>query len=303
MVEGLLTQPYVSVAEFREAPTWIDSQDLVPGGTSAQQDDELNNVLLRASAWADNYCELRLGAHLVTEQTRARPDRDGLLYLTPSNFPVRSVTALAWGANPQDMTALPSLSQTWVEDARGIVISLLPYSAHYIGSLQFGPVARPDAQLFIEFQYVAGYANTVLASSAAAAATSITVADPTGFAAPATGIVGTLAGSTARIWDAGNEEAVTVGAGYTAGNPTIPLTAPLLNAHSAGVVVSEFPPEIRQAIICHAVALLIREDVANDEPWAGTPFGPTARESKTGGKAGGLLNHACMLLEKYKRVR
>jgi hypothetical protein len=302
-VEGLLTQPYVSVAEFRTAPTWLDSQDLVPGGNQGAQDDELSNVLLRASAWADNYCELRLGAHTVVEQTRARPDRDGLLYLTPSNFPVRSVTALGYGCSPQDMTLLPSLSQTWVEDSRGIVISLLPFSAQFIGSLQFGPVPRPDAELFIQYSYVAGYANTTLASPATGGASSITVKDATGFMAPATGIIGTLAGSTARIWEPGVEEAVTVASGYTAGNTTIPLTSPLANAHTAGAVVSEFPAEVRQAIISYAVALLMREDVTGDEPWPGTPFGPSARMSKEGGKAGGLLEHAWSLLEKYKRVR
>lgn len=258
---------------------------------------------MRASGWADNYCELRLGAHTVTEQTRARPDRDGLLYLTPSNFPVRSVLALGYGSNFQEMQLLPSLTQTWVEDARGIVISLLPYSAQFIGSLQFGPVARPDSQLFIEYQYVAGYANTVLTSAVAAGGTSLNVLDPTGFVGPSTGIVGTLAGSTARIWEPGVEEAVTIASGYTAGNTTIPLASALTNPHAAGVTVSEFPAEVRQAIICHTVGLLLREDVTDDEPWPGTPFGPTARESERGGKAGGLLNHAMMLLEPYRRVR
>lgn len=295
----------MSVAEFQSAPTWIDSQDLVVGGDADAQTAELYNVLLRASAWADNYCELRLGAHTVTDQTRARPDRDGFLYLTPSNFPVRSVTALAWGCNPGEMQALSStqMSQTWVEDARGIVISLLPYSAQYVGSLQFGPVARPDSELFIQYQYVAGYANTTLTSAANAGTNTLTVADGTGFVAPSTGLVGTLAGSTARIWEPGVEEAVSVGAGYTAGSTTIPLAANLVNNHAIGAVVSEFPAEVRQAIICHAVALLIREDVTNDEPWAGTPFGPTARESSRGGKAGGLVNHAMMLLEPYRRIR
>lgn len=302
-VEGLLTQPYVSVAEFRSAPTWIDSQDLVPGGTSARQDAELANVLLRASAWADNYVEQRLGAHTVTEQTRVRPGRDGLMYLTPSNTPVRQVTALAYGSTPQNIESQSDLSGTWVEDSRGIVVSMIPYNATINSLLQFGPATRPDHELFVQYQYVAGYANTVLTGSVTAGSQSIAVADSTGFVPPSSGIVGPLPGSTARIWDPGFEEAVAVASGFTAGSLVIPLASPLANAHAAGAVVSEFPPEVRQAIICHAVALLIREDVAAEEPWSGTPFGPTARRSERGGKAGGLVDHAMMLLEPFRRIR
>ena len=40
-VEGILTQPYVTVAEFKTAPTWLDVDNLVPGGIPEQQDAEL----------------------------------------------------------------------------------------------------------------------------------------------------------------------------------------------------------------------------------------------------------------------
>lgn len=279
----------------------MDTQDLVPGGNQATQDAELTNVLLRSSAWADNHCQLRLGAHACTEFTRARPDRNGQLYLTPSDFPVRSVTGLAYGMTVPSMTALTDLSSTWVEDSRGIVISLLPGQAQ-LSSLQFGPTVRADAELFIEVAYVAGYCNTTLAAGATSGASSITVADPTGIAGPATGLLGPVAGTVARIWDPGLEEAITVTSSYTPGASSVPLKAPLANPHAAGVVVSEFPPEIRQAIICHAVAMLLREDATYDEPFPGS-VGPANRRAKKGGKAGGLLDHACMLLEPFKRIR
>jgi hypothetical protein len=300
-VEGLLTQPYVSVAEFRASPTWLDTDDLIPGGDQEQQDAEMFNVLLRASAWADNFVELRLGAHTCTEQTRARPDRDGLLYLTPSNIPVRSINALAWGCDFQNLQLLPSLEQTWVEDQRGIVVSLMPGTG-YLANLQFGPRPRSDAEMYVQYQYVAGYGNTVLAEAAEAGSSSITVLDGTGFTAPGTSLVGTMPGSIARIWDAGLEEAVAVSPTYMGGN-TIPLQSPLVNPHAPGVVVSEFPAEVRQAVICHAVALLMREDVGEEAPFPGTPFGPSARRSSEGGKAGGLVDHAMLLLEPFRRVR
>lgn len=292
----------MSVPEFRASPTWLDTDDLIPAGDQQQQDAELNNVLLRASAWADNFCELRLGAHTVTEQTRTRPDRDGLLYLTPSNVPVRTVTAIAFGTDFQNLTLLTNMTQTWVEDQRGIIVSMMPNNAQ-LGGLQFGRAPAPDAQVYVEYQYVAGYANTTLSAPVTGGASSLTVTDPTGFVPPTTSLVGTVQGSVARIWDPAFEEAVSVASSYVPGSTLVPTQNPLANAHAAGVQISEFPSEIRQAVICHAVALLMREDVSEEAPFPSTPFGPSARRSSSGGRAGGLVDHAMLLLEPYRRVR
>ncbi len=78
------------------------------------------------------------------------------------------------------------------------------------------------------------------------------------------------------------------------------LAAPLANNHAAGAGVSELPAEVHQAVISLAVALLCREDVSDDEPYRGTPFGPTVRKSTKGGKAGGLVDHAEHVLHRYK---
>lgn len=300
LVEGLLTAPYVSVAEFRASPTWIDSDDLIPGGLQAQQDDELNNVLIRASSWADGYTAQRLGAHVATEQCRARMDRLGRIFLHPSNVPVRSITALAYGANFQNLTLLTDLTQVWVEDARGIVVALTPVSAATLGQLQFGAPVTPGFELYVQYQYVAGYACTTLTSSAASGQRILQVADSTGFQVPSTALIGTLAGSTARIWDPGIEEAISVTA--VAGN-TVTASANLANTHGIGVAVSELPAEVRQGIICYAVALLMKEDTSDEEPFTGTRFGPSVRRARSKGAAGGLINDAEDWLERYKRTR
>lgn len=303
-VEGLLVAPYVTVEEFTAAPTWLDVDDLIPGGVANAQQSELYNVLLRASQWADQYCEQRLGAHTVYEQTRARVNRDGLVYLHPSNVPVRQVTALAYGSQFQNLTALTDLTQIWVEDARGIVVSMIPLRGSFLGSLEFGSIPRSgNIQMFVEYQYVAGYACTTLSGSVAQGATSLPVNDPTGFQPPSTATLGTVAGSTARIWDAGLEEAVKVANGYTAGTSPVTLATGLTNAHAAGVAVDELPASVHQAVISMAVSLMLREDVASEEPFSGTPYGPSLRRSESGGKAGGLLNHAYELLAPYRRVR
>ena len=316
LVEGFLTQPYVTVAEFKATPTWLDVANLIPGDTNpAHQDAELFNVLLRASHWADNFCGQRLGAHVVQlEQTRARVDRYGRVKLHPSNVPVRQVTALAYGPNPQQMTTLTDFTQVWIEDARGIIVSAIPFRSTFFGSLEFGMIPTDGSEIYVQFQYVAGYASTVLSATAASGQNQITVADPTGLLAPAQLPVGlslTLPGSTLRIWDSagsggGGEEAVTV---QSINGNTVTLTSNLLFTHTfaAGptgqVCVSEMPPEIHQAVVSCAVALMMREDVSDEDPFASTPYGPATRRSGSGGAAAGLLDNAYELLEPYRRVR
>src|SRR5262249_39263121 len=151
-----------------------------------------------------DYCGQRLGAHSVFEQTRARVNRDGTVYLHPSNVPVRQVTGIAYGSDFQNLTALTDLTQTWVEDARGIVVSMIPLRGSWSGTLEFGSIPRSGSiQIYVQYQYVAGYASTTLSATAHSAATSISVDDPTGLQGPSTTLFGSLAGSTARIWDPG----------------------------------------------------------------------------------------------------
>lgn len=303
-MEGLLTAPYVTLPEFKAAPTWLDVDDLIPGGVGSQQDEELYNVLLRASGWADDWCGQRLGAHTAYEQARTRVNRNGLVYLHPSNVPVRQVTGIAYGADFQNLTALTDLSQIWVEDARGIVVSMLPLRGTWAGSLEFGAIpASSQVQLFVAFQYTAGYGCTVLSEDVDADATSLPVYDPAGFQPPSTTAIGTLAGSTVRLWDPGFQEAVQISSSYTAGDTPLLTTSGVRYSHSAGAGISEMPPEIHQAVIAMAVSLMMREDVSDDEPFAGAPYGPALRRSAAGGKAGGLLDNAYELLEPYRRVR
>lgn len=305
-VEGILTQPYVTVAEFKTAPTWLDVDNLVPGGIPEQQDAELFNVLLRASAWADNWCAQRLGAHTVYEQMRCRPDRYGTVILHPSNVPVRQVTGLAYGANFQNLTVLTDLTQVWVEDARGIVISLIPQRGSFFGSLEFGGFPVEGTEIFIEIAYVSGYASTTLTATAATGSNTLSVADATGFQVPFASLVANVRGSTARIWNPGQEEAVAVSS--INGN-TLTLASNLANTHTPAngpggqIGVSELPAEVHQAVVCMAVALMMREDVSEEDPFAGSPYGPATRKSGAGGKAGGLLDNAYELLDPYRRVR
>ena len=288
------------------SPTWLDSSNLIEGGAQSQQDAELYNVLLKASVWADGYCRGDndrpwFKAHTVIEQTRSRVNRDGQVFLHPSDVPVRKVTGFAYGSDFQNMTVLSDLTQVWVEDGRGIVVSMIPNRGTF-ANLEFGNVGPSDSQVFVQYQYVSGYASTTLSAAVSANATSVQVADATGFVGPSTGLLGTLSGSTVRIWDPGVEEAVAVTSPYTAGATTIPLAAGLRNAHQAGAGVSELPADVKQAVIAYAVALLMRQDVSSEEPFGNAPGGPSLRSS-SGPPSGGLVYDAEQWLNPYRRVR
>lgn len=313
-----LTVPYVSVAEFRATPTWLDTEDLIESGTGPQQDAELYNVLLRASTWADAFCGQRLGAHTEVDQMRVRVDRNGMAYIHPANYPVRQVTGLAFGADFQNLTELTDLTQVWVEDQQGIVVSMLPLKGLFAGSLQFGQIPSSSMYMYVQVAYVAGYVSTTLSATAAASSSTISVVDPTGISAPpSSGVLGiTMSGTTLRIWDplnpsgpTGGEEAVRVAAGYTYGSPTVNLVSPTLNLHTVGsgpggqVQVSEMPATVHQAVVDMAVALMLRQDTAGDEPFSGETYGPAAKRSKRGGQSAGLLDHAYELLEPFRRRR
>jgi hypothetical protein len=302
LIDGLLTVPYVTIPEFLAAPTWLDNQDLIPGGAQTQQAAELYNVLLRASGWACRIAEQPLHAHTVIDQDRFPVDKWGNITIVPPHNPVRQVNAVAYGSDFQNMSVISNLqAQLWIEKQKTIRVSQVPNGGAYLGSLQFGGT-RPGAdEVYVQYSYVAGYCSTFLTAQAVAGTSTLTVADPTGLQPPVTGgLIGTIPGSVARIWDPAYEEAVQVNTGWTAGTNPVQLAGNLVNNHAIGAGVSEMPPEVHQAICELTVALLMRDDVSDEEPFSGTPFGPTLRESRSGGKAGGLVDHAREVLLRYR---
>lgn len=302
LMDGMLTVPFVGVSEFRASPTWLDTENLIQDGTEPSQDAELYNQLLKASRWAENFCDQPLRAHTVVEQLRCRVNKWGQVMIHPSHNPIRSVTGLAYGSDPSLMTVLTNPTY-WIEDQRGLVVSLYPFGASFVGSLEFGSIPPQTMQCYVQIQYVAGYCNTYLTANAAADASSLTVADPTGLTPPATSLFSTSYGaSVMRIWDPGLEEAVTVANNYTVGANPVSLAANTANAHSSGCQVSELPAEVRQAVVAYTSGLLCRDDAGEETPFPGSP-GPTARRSASGGIAGGLIEEAERLLMPYRRVR
>ena len=314
-VSAELAVPYMTPGGFSAFPTWLDLDNLIPGGLASLQTQELADVLLTASRWCCSACEnMRLDAHWVQgENQRTRSSGGGRLFVRPRDIPIRSITSFSYGCDPAAMSSLPLPdSSMWVEDGREVSFRPGGAAAVFSGpALQFGANPRPGLTTYVTWSYVAGYPSTSLSTACTTAASSVTVTDPTGI----------LPGDVLRIYDmgqpaagqppAGQNEALTVASTYVPALPTWPPTAtsvPIAGtttyAHLAGTMVTGMPRDILQAVIAYTVALLMREDVAAEAPAAMSPFTPAARTTGggRGGQAGSLINDAYGWLERYAPV-
>jgi hypothetical protein len=303
----LVLEPYVTLASFTASPTYLDIDDLIPGGNATQQNNELLNVLLRASNWCDVVVGGAqypyLGSHQVTENFRIRSRRDGSLSMHPSHGPVRQVVSLYTGTNPLGLSQ-QTVANLWIEDDRQVIVPAAGSAVSNFSGLQFGsPVGSQNWQTFVQLTYVSGWANSTLPTGSTIGATSLTVFNPAGInPGDALRIQDPLNTVTAK----GGEEFVQVANTYVptvTPNTAVPLVAGTLNAHNTGAGITAMPLNIQQAVICYAVGLLLREDVTFEEPFAATTVGPTARMSMSGGVAGGLIEEAVRLLQPYARIR
>jgi hypothetical protein len=277
-----LAVPYLTPAGFAAYPTWLDLDNLIPGGVAALQTDELAEALLAASEWAIGVVEnMPLHAHWVqNESQRTRAGNGGRVYIKPRHIPVRAITSLSWGCDPASMTpdTLPDATM-WIEDGREVSFRPGGGITQFTGpALQFGPSLRVSQPVYVDWSYVAGFPNTVLYASCLAAVSSVTVTDP----------AGVLPGDVLRIYDAGDtssavgaSEALTVASTYVPALPTIPptptaipLAAATQFAHAPGIGITGFPRKILQAVIAYTVALLMRDDTSAERPATG--FGPAA---------------------------
>ena len=232
--------PYLTLDEFKNAPTAIDIDNLVINSQDPDvQDAELNNVIARASSWIDTYCNQVLAATTEQEQQRTRISADGTIRLHPRYNPVIALTAFQYGNPSTDLQTIPDCSQAWIED-QVIIVPYANLSLTYSsqGALQFGFPTSPRVETYIRYTYIAGYANTTIAS-ATATQSSLTVAAGTGI----------VAGQMMKIYDGMSSENVIVASTYTFGSTTVPLVSPLSYSHAAGISISALPPAIKEAAI------------------------------------------------------
>lgn len=302
----MLTLPYVTTASFKAYPTFLDVMNLRPGdNVPADQDAELFNILLKASAMADRYVEKgvssgaaaagTLTAHVRTENVRIRTRYDGRISYHPDHTPATALTGLQLGYSPNSLNPVTDLTNFWIEDGRQIVGFPGGVTSPGFGALQFGAIVT-SADVYAQWTYVAGFSNTLLGADTAAGATSITVADATGI----------VAGQTLRIWDPGHEEAVTVATSYVSGSTTVPVTTAAKFAHTGTATVpigvSALPPGAHLAVILYAAALLQRPDSEHEDSFPATTVKPNTVLG-AGRDGSGFINEAEHLLEELRRVR
>jgi len=283
--------PYLTLDEFKNAPTAIDIDNLVFNSQDPDvQDAELSNVIARASSWIDTYCNQVLAATTEQEQQRTRINADGTIRLHPRYNPIIALTSFYYGNPSTQLQTLSDCSVAWIEDSE-IIVPYATLSTTYSsqGALQFGFPTSPRIETYIKYTYVAGYANTTIVS-ATAGQTSLTVVDGTGI----------TAGLTLKIYDGYSSEFVTVASTYTFGSTTIPLTSALVNNHATGISISALPPAIKEAAILVTTAFL---KVRGDNSMVmsiGTSAGPVIPGKE---KLGEDIALAQQLLMPYRRVR
>jgi hypothetical protein len=283
--------PYLTLTEFKNAPTAIDLDNLVFNSQDPDvQDAELTNVIARASSWIDTYCNQVLAATTETENLRSRITSDGTLRIHPRYNPIIALLAFSYGNPTSQMNPVTDPSVAWIEDSQIIIpCGNLGFNYSTQGPLQFGLPAAPRSEMFINLQYVAGYANTTVVSGTAGQST-IVVSDPTGI----------IAGMSLRIYDGFNSELITIASNHTYGSATVALAQPLAYNHSSGVSVSALPPAIKEAAILVTTAML---KVRGDNSMVMSVSSRPSQAAPGAQNMGGDLKQAQDLLAPYRRIR
>jgi hypothetical protein len=282
--------PYLTLEEFKDAPTSIDIDNLVFNSQDpADQDAELTNTIARASSWIDTFCNQVVAATVESEQQRSRYSSDGSIRFHPRYSPVVALTSLEYGY-PPNLMSLSDCSVAWIEDEEIIVPNATLGTWTSQGPLQFGAMSTGGRnEVFLKYTYVNGYANTTIVT-AVAAATTLTVADGKGI----------LAGQMLKIYDGQYTENVTVASTYTFGSTTVPIVTALVYTHLAGVSISALPPAIKQACILVTTAFLkTRGDSSMTMQVTSSPSTSLPNADKVGEE----IALAMQLLQPYRRVR
>ena len=282
---------YLSVAEYKNAPTSIDYDNLVVGGNSAAQDAELARVILRASSYMNEYLNQSLLADTYVETQRTRITPQGFLSIHPNQTPIISLEAFAYGPYPGGLTAIPNPDYTWFEPQQMIIpLSQIATNWSSQGPLGFGGGLGATSQVYCQYTYVAGFVNTTTVT-AVAGESSLTVLDGTGI----------VAGQRMRIYDGAKFEQVTVASTYTYGSNTVPLVAPLVFSHDPGAVIGNLPNAIKQACILITTAFIkIRGD---NSMTMNITTQPTYNQISGSNRYGSEIQLALDMVDKYRRIR
>jgi hypothetical protein len=232
--------PYITIEEFKRAPTALDVSDLVPEGSSEDQDQVLAEVIARASGWADTICNQVLAATKNIERDRYRVNRWGCVSVPLRYKPVLEVVGVKFGLQPSSMQDLTDYSNV-VVNKYSVDIPVLPA----IRMSDFPGIWTIGSHLLVEVTYINGWCNAVLTGDVIQGATSLPLA-------PTEGI---YPGQALRISDGISSEAVTVASDYAGGSP-LKIVGGTAFGHSTGVSISNLPTQVKEAVILLTTALI-----------------------------------------------
>jgi hypothetical protein len=239
------TQPYLTTTEYQNAPTAIDTSNLLPSGSTASQTEALAEVIGRASSLIDAECLGAWGtlnATVNTENARVWGNNANQFVIHPKYWPILEVQSFQFGFTPSNLTSITPAGSIWVEPSQFVV---MPSGVVGLGLNSLAGIV-PRSQYFAQWTYVNGWPNTPLSASVAAGAASITPSS----------VIGIYPGTNLTLFDAPNDEQITVASSYVPGVSTVPLTAPLAYSHQAGAVVTNLPKAAKQGAISLTTCLI-----------------------------------------------
>ena len=298
-------QPYISASEYKNAPTAVATDGLVPNGSTALNLSALSEVINRASSWVDLLCFHRsdgtLAASPTTESDWIKVRNNGTIGLICNYKPVIEVDAVALGPSPGNLQSITDPNVINNIAISGKVIWLPAYWWPYSGKLpSFGPVARSSGMVYAIWTYVNGYPHNALATACTAGAPAIVVLPsvPAGAA-----VSGVYPGTQLTIHDGAATEVIVVS---SVSGLTLNLTAPTLYAHTPpaapdSIRVTAIPYGVEQACIS-LTSCLIKTRGTRAMQLPQIPGTPPPRQALT--QAGGLedFDIAEKLLAPFKTV-
>jgi hypothetical protein len=285
---GFDENPYITVAEFKNAPTSIDYNNLVVNGNQQAQDAELARVIMRATSYLNEYLNQDLVASLTTETQRVRMNNQGYIALHPDINPILSLESFYYGTTPNNLQELTDPSQCWFENQQ-VIVPLSQFQTTYSsqGPLAFGPAGVPGQVIYTKYTYVGGYVNTL--ATGTLAASTLVVTDASGI----------IPGERYHIYDGANSEIVRVSPNYVYGNTTVILSAPLVYTHTA-VAFSNLPTALKQAaILMTTVFIRARGDSSMTMNLTTQPTANVANNQRYSGSVALALD----MVSKYRRIR
>lgn len=249
--------PYISVDDYKNAPTAVDVSALVPGGSAAVQTMALAVAIRSASSWANNLCRQILAATLDTQvKMNARVRSDGTVHVKCDFWPVLEVDSFLAGPSPSTLAAITDPQDMFLIGRKVLSVPVAGISGNSVGQLQFPGPLQPGDRAYCQWSYWNGWPHSQLTHAIATTDQQVLVTP----AQPAA-----LAGRLITIWDATNGTGVDIEqlvvANTFTGGTTIPIVGnPQFNhalpAAPQAIMVSTFPDDVRQATISLTSALI-----------------------------------------------